>query len=223
MKRITRKILLVATLLQQMPVWGQNLYANFFDAPVSELQEHKKVKKLHSQYKLNIGSHMLYVDGPIGGDLGVGYEGSISKNWTLSGNLDVLINEYDRFHSNKLILETRISVYPEIRFYPYKAQEWFFTSFAMGFNWGRGDAQSESPTFLNPDGTIPVQTIREVFTDLRFGWQQPIKTKFYFGVFAGAELVFPMALSNFFINPIDMYPMFKVGFQIGRKNKTCPK
>jgi hypothetical protein len=219
MKRIIQKMLLLATLLQPILVFGQNSYTNFFDTPVAAQQAGKKVKKLQSQIKLNIGSHMLYVDGPIGGDLGFGYEGAISKNWTLSSNLDVLINEFDRFHGNKRFLETRISVYPEIRFYPYKAHEWFFTSFAMGFNWGRGESQSEGGVFLNPDGTHPIQTIRETFIDLRFGWQQPIKSKFYFGIFAGAGLVFPLVISDFLIIPTDMYPMFKVGLQIGRKNK----
>jgi hypothetical protein len=217
MKRIIQKVLLLGILLQSIFFFGQNSYANFFAAPVAEQKADKKVKKLQSQYKLNLGSHMLYVDGPIGGDVGFGYEGAISKNWTLSGNLDVLINEFDRFHGNKRILETRISVYPEIRFYPYKAHEYFFTSFAMGFNWGRGDSQGEGFTVLNPDGTVPIQTIRETFTELRFGWQQPIKSKFYFGTFAGVGLVFPLVISDFWAIPTDPYPMFKVGFQIGKK------
>lgn len=219
MERIISKMLLLATLLQPILVCGQNSYTNFFNTSVAERQEGKKVKKLQSQSKLNIGSHMLYVDGPIGGDLGFSYEGAISKNWTLSSNLDVLINELDRFHGNKRFLETRISVYPEIRFYPYKAHEWFFTSFAMGFNWGRGLGQGEGVIFLNPDGSVSIQTIRETFIDLRFGWQQPIKTKFYFGTFVGAGLVFPLFQKHLLLIPVNMYPMFKVGFQIGRKNK----
>ena len=147
------------------------------------------------------GGHILFVDGPKGVFIGMGFEKPFARRWSWSANADFFINPNEILPKFN---QMRFSFQPDVRFYFQQVLRGGYVGGGLGYVIGFGKYSGS----MRPDGSPILADFSEESLEMRLGWQQFFRKKHFWNAYIAAGLLRPNDFSA-------AIPMFRAGLQVG--------
>ena len=158
-------------------------------------------------FRIGVGAHQIFRDGPAGGNISFNCEDPISKHLSWTANFVMMMNPIDLAlpPDTRGAFQTRFIIQPDFRYYPTTVLRHLYIGSGFGIVAGYGKTIGAFP-----NGKSQLSIFGEALADLKIGWQGKVLEHYVWNTFVAPGLLIPL-------NGEKMIPIVRLGIQIGLK------